>query len=124
TLRPVKWLALHVPALYRDEDWEVPKGQLSREDLTAYRRQRLQPHENRALAACAAFEGDVLIVESEHDDFVPHTTIMNYRAAFQRSHSLTHRIIDDADHALSTDESQVAYTSILVSWATEMIVGA
>lgn len=124
TLRPVKWLALHVPALYRDEDWEVPKGQLSREDLTAYRRQRLQPHENRALAACAAFEGDVLIVESEHDDFVPHTTIMNYRSAFQRSHSLTHRIIDDADHALSTDESQVAYTSILVGWATEMIVGA
>ncbi len=124
TLRPVKWLALHVPALYRDEDWLVPKKQLSRDDLTRYRRQRIQPHENRALAACAAFGGDVLIIESEHDEFVPHTTIMNYRAAFQHSHSLTHRIIDDADHALSTDESQTAYTSILVSWVSEMVIGA
>lgn len=124
TLRPVKWLALHVPALYRDEDWRVPKYQLNREDLTRFRQQRLRPDENRALAACLAFEGDVLIVESEHDAYVPHTTIMNYRAAFQHSHSLTHRIIDDADHALSTDRSQVAYTSILVNWVSEMVIGA
>jgi pimeloyl-ACP methyl ester carboxylesterase len=33
TLRPVKWLALTVPALYRDEDWSVPKQRLDREDL-------------------------------------------------------------------------------------------
>ena len=28
TLRPVRWLALRVPALYQDEGWDVPKKQL------------------------------------------------------------------------------------------------
>ncbi|PZP21831.1 MULTISPECIES: alpha/beta hydrolase family protein [Pseudomonas] len=124
TLRPVRWLALRVPALYRDEDWTLPKRSLDRVDLAQYRRTRVLPSENRALAACAAFTGDVLIVESEHDDFVPHETIMNYRAAFQKTHSLTHRIIDGADHALSGETCQQAYTSVLTGWATEMVIGA
>ena len=66
-LRPVRWLALRVPALYKDADWDMPKGKLNRDELTAYRRSAVPPKDNRALAACAAFRGDVLIVESEHD---------------------------------------------------------
>lgn len=123
SIRPVKWLALHVPALYRDEDWTKPKRALSRADLTAYRSQPIAYHTNRALRACQAFHGDVLLVESEHDDYVPHSTVMSYRAAFQNSHSLTHRIVDGADHAFTSDVSQQAYTSILVSWITEMVIG-
>ena len=123
SLRPVRWLAMRVPALYRDEDWEMPKRQLDREMLNRLRRSRVSPDANRALAACAAFKGDVLIVESEHDSFVPHETIMSYRAAFQQTHSLTHRIITGADHALSDEGCQHAYTDILVGWATEMVVG-
>lgn len=123
-LRPVRWLALHVPALYRDEEWERPKGALERESLAAYRRARVAPAENRALAACEAFTGDVLIVEAEHDAFIPHSTIMNYRSAFVRAHSMTHRIVDGADHALTDKAAQRAYTTILLGWATEMIVGA
>lgn len=123
-LRSVQWLALHVPALYRDDEWMLPKRQLNREALTAYRLSRIAPDENRALAACRAFRGDVLLVEAEHDDFIPHSTIMNYRAAFQDTHSLTHRILDDADHALTSKAAQQAYTSILVNWITEMVVGA
>lgn len=122
-LRPVKWLALTVPALYRDEDWNVPKRQLDREDLARYRRTRVAPNENRALAACAQFEGDVLLIEAEHDDLVPHSTLISYRGAFEKAHSLTYRIIDGADHGMSSDVCQQAYTSILVGWATEMIVG-
>src|SRR5690606_3542934 len=99
-------------------------GQLNREDLAVYRGAPVTPEENRALAACAAFTGDVLIIESEHDRLVPHATIMSYRAAFRNSHSLTHRVVDGADHALSEKTSQQAYTSILVGWITEMIVGA
>lgn len=123
-LRPVKWLALRVPALYRDEQWETPKRQLDRQDLEVYRAERLRPQDNRALAACAEFSGDVLLVESENDHLIPHQTIMNYRSSFRRSHSLTHRIVDGADHALSEEACQQAYTSILVGWVTEMVVGA
>ena len=124
TRRPVKWLSLRVPSLYRDEGWERPKRSLSREDLAFYRRKFISPEHNRALAACAAFRGDVLLVESEFDHLVPHATLMSYRNAFHQSHSMTHRIIDGADHSLSSPSSQHAYTSILQNWFTEMVVGA
>lgn len=123
-LRPVRWLALRVPALYWDHDWDLPKHQIDREELQVYRRKLQTPAGNRALAACAQFRGDVLIVESEHDDFVPHTTIVSYRDAFERAHSLTHRVIDGADHALSTEAFQNAYTSLLTAWISEMVIGA
>ena len=124
SMRSVKWLALHVPALYRDDEWMLPKRQLNRESLVAYRNSTVTPNDNRALAACRRFKGDVLIVEAEHDDFVPHSTIMNYRTAFLAAHSLTHRTVDDADHGLTRKEAQRSYTSILLNWATEMVVGA
>ncbi|MBN0252554.1 alpha/beta hydrolase, partial [Pseudomonas aeruginosa] len=97
-LRAVRWLALRVPAIYRDEDWLTPKLLLDREDLIEYRSSLIPAASNRALQACAGFRGDVLLVESEFDSYVPHSTIMSFRAAFQQTHSLTHRIIDHADH--------------------------
>src|SRR5439155_15607278 len=72
SLRSVKWLALRVPALYKDADWALPKGQLHKQhNLEVYRQQPVRPEESRALRACAAFEGDVLIVESEYEHIVP-----------------------------------------------------
>ncbi len=124
TLRPVRWLSLRVPSLYRNEQWDSPKRKLDRDDLARYRSGFIPAADNRALLACTQFRGDVLLVESENDHLVPHATIMSYRAAFQSSHSLTHRVIDNADHALSDKAAQQAYTSILVSWVTEMVVGA
>lgn len=124
TLRPVQWLSLRVPSLYRDEQWDTPKRKLDRKDLAQYRSGFVPANANRALMACMQFRGDVLLVESENDHLVPHSTIMSYRAAFQNSHSLTHRVIDHADHALTDKSCQQAYTSILVGWITEMVVGA
>ncbi|WP_327440167.1 alpha/beta hydrolase family protein [Pseudomonas donghuensis] len=123
-LRPVKWLALRVPALYWDTEWDVPKQALNRQRLSDYRQRALGPADNRALGVCAEFAGDVLLVESEQDDFVPHSTLMSYRSAFVSAHSLTHRIVDGADHALSSDRSQKAYSSILSTWISEMVIGA
>jgi uncharacterized protein len=123
-LRPVRWLALRAPALYKDSDWHLPKSQLSRDELAAYRHTAVAPESNRALAACAAFRGDVLIVESEHDSMVPHAVIQNYRAACAQAQSLTYRTISGADHALSEKEWQQTYTSLLVNWMSEMVLGA
>jgi dienelactone hydrolase len=125
TLRSVRWLALRAPALYKDESWELPKRKLHADlDLPAYRLREVKPHENRALRACAEFRGDVLIVESEHDDIVPHPVIANYLAAFSQAHSHTSRVIKSADHALSGEECQRDYTTVLVHWLTEMVVAA
>ena len=124
TLRPVRWLVLRVPALYKDEDWAAPKQRLDRDALAAYRRRPVAPEENRALRACAAFEGDALVVESERDDTVPHAVVTNYLAAFRRARSVTYRRIDGADHGLSDRASQEAYAALLMAWATEMVLGA
>jgi pimeloyl-ACP methyl ester carboxylesterase len=124
-LRPVKWLALRVPALYKDADWRIAKRRLkSAQDLERYRRQPVAPEESRALRACAAFEGDVLIIESERDDTVPHQVIANYRAACTRARSLTCRVIEGADHGLTEERWQKAYTMLLVNWLSEMLFGA
>jgi hypothetical protein len=123
-MRPVRWLALRVPALYKDTEWNEPKGRLkSTQDLEAYRRTPVRSGESRALRACAAFRGDVLIVESEHDSVVPHQVIVNYREACTRARSLTYRVIEGADHGLSEPKCQQAYTSLLVTWLSEMAVG-
>lgn len=121
TLRPVRWLALRVPALYKDADWELPKRQLHHDaDLKAYRQRSVRPEDNRALAACEGFRGDILVVESERDDVIPHPVIANYLAACASVHSLTYRVIEGADHGLSEEPWRIAYTSILVQWLTEM----
>jgi dienelactone hydrolase len=80
--------------------------------------------ENRALAACAKFKGNVLVIESERDDYVPHSTIANYVSAFREARSMTYRVISGADHALTDPSCRRAYTSLLVGWAREMVLGA
>jgi dienelactone hydrolase len=124
SMRKVRWLGLRVPALYQDGDWDMPKYKLNREALMAYRHSQLPPEGNRALAACSAFRGDVLIVESEHDHLVPHAVIQNYLAACAHAQSLTYRTMVGADHALSQKQWQQTYTSLLVSWMTEMVLSA
>ena len=125
SMRPVKWLALRAPALYLDAGWELPKLQLHRDnDLVAYRKKVIPAAENRALRACTEFSGDVLVIESEHDNYIPHTVITSYVDACTRAHSLTYRIIQGADHALSEEGMQRSYTSLLVNWMTEMVQGA
>jgi pimeloyl-ACP methyl ester carboxylesterase len=121
-LRPVKWLALRVPALYKDSEWRVPKLKLRREQaLENYRLQPLTPDESNALRVCREFTGDVLIVESEHDTMVPHQVIVNYREACVSAKSLTYRLIEGADHGLSTDVWRRAYTTVLLNWFTEIV---
>lgn len=125
TLRPVRWLAMRAPALYKDAGWDLPKRQLHGDPgFAAFRRSAVSATENRALAACAAFAGDVLIVESEHDEIIPAAVIKNYKSACTHTRSLTARIIAGGDHSLSEAAMQRAYTKILIDWITEMISGA
>lgn len=123
-MRNVRWLALRVPALYRDEDWDQPKYSLNREDLRAFRNMDIPASANKALAKCQDYAGDVMIVESEHDDLVPHRTITSYIAAFSRARSITYKRILGADHALTHLASRRAYDDILIRWLKDMVFGA
>lgn len=125
SVRRVRWLALRSPAIYKDKDWDRPKLELHNDvGLPAYRRRRLTPGDNRALQACASFTGDVLLVEAEHDDVMPHPVAENYQAAFTKARSITARIVADADHGFTGKTVQREYTTVLIKWLTEMITGA
>jgi pimeloyl-ACP methyl ester carboxylesterase len=124
TMRPVDWLILRVPALYRDSDWKKAKAKIDRQALNAYRDLYLEPDDNRALRACAQFRGDALIVESELDKVVAHPAVASYSGAFRRAHSLSHRVLDGADHGLSDGHCREAYYRIVSRWMSEMISAA
>ena len=66
----------------------------------------------------------MLLIESEHDPIVPQAVLSSYREACVHAHSLTYRCIAGADHGLSADTHQRAYTKLLVAWMSEMMVGA
>jgi dienelactone hydrolase len=122
TMRPVRWLGLRAPALYKDSDWTAPKLALRQlQDLDSYRRDIRDASDNKALRAAAAYKGDVLIVESGHDTVIPREVIQSYRNAFTQSRSLTYRMIDGADHGLTDPSCRTAYTTVLVNWITEMM---
>ena len=121
TERPVHWLSLRAPALYKDVGWTLPKRALHRDpDFADFRRRAHRPEDNRALDACARFRGDALVVESPDDSVVPHAVVASYVAAFTGAHSLTHRVIEGADHGLSREPWKQAYTELLVGWLKEM----
>ena len=123
-VRPVRWLGLRVPALYQDEDWFIPKQELRDHGLEAFRQRAVSPEENRALGACAAFKGDVLLVKSGCDEVIPEPVIANYQAALGKVRSLTYRVIEEADHGLSEQPWQQAYASLLLGWVNEMVITA
>ena len=124
SLREVRWLGLRAPALYEDEGWGLPKRWLHHDtDLVAFRTRAVPPEENFALDACAAFRGDVLLVESERDNVVPHPVIESYLSACVHARSLTYRVLEGADHGLSEEPWRSAYTALLVSWLSEMTAG-
>ncbi len=119
--RPVRWLAMRVPALYPDEHWDTPKSKLDKDVVRAYRK---QPHEagaDRALSACADFRGDVLIVESEKDEQIPREAMISMQGAFRQANSLSHRIIHGATHAMRDVQHQRIYATLLTGWIEEMV---
>lgn len=119
--RPVRWLAMRVPALYPDDHWDTPKAKLDKAAVRAYREQPHEPGADRALSACADFRGDVLIVQSEKDEQIPRQAMISMQAAFQQANSLSHRIIPGATHAMRDAQHQRIYATLLTGWIEEMV---
>lgn len=119
-LRPVELLILRSPALYPDAVWHTKKVDIDEAALDAFRRQPHAPPENRALACCAAFRGDVLLIGSENDEVIPPEVIRSYRDAFSAARSLTTFTIPGADHPLTAEAWKAAYHCRVVDWLQHM----
>lgn len=106
--RPVRKLLLRAPALYIDADG--PDAE-SRQHLRAL------IDTNAALANLAAFDGDTLVLESEHDEVISHDSIEAYLRAARHG---THRVLRGAKHALSDDASNAAFVTEIIDWFTDL----
>jgi len=114
--RPVQFLILRSPALYPDEDWMVPKEQLDKNDLDAYRHEKHGSYDNKALDCCSRFSGDVLLIDSEKDEVIPRTVIASYETAFAGARSLTRHTLAMADHPLTDPAWQAEYRNFATDW--------
>lgn len=114
--KPVRLLVLRSPALYPDEDWNMPKEQLDQPTLRAYRSQLVTPSQNRSLWCCMQFRGDVLLIESEDDEVIPPQVIDSYVRSFRQARSLTRHTLAGADHELSAPGMRREYHNVLVEW--------
>jgi uncharacterized protein len=120
--RKVKKLVLRAPADYSNEDFNKPKMQTSGSDdpaLTAWREKPKNSNETFALEAVSDFDGEILIIESEKDDTIPHQTILNYINAVKDKSKLTHTLLENAPHSIKDGPLKDEVERILVDWFRE-----
>jgi uncharacterized protein len=101
TKRTVKSIALRVPTDFPNEGFEdTPQekfaGLLSRE----WKMQEHHFSESRALQGLHDFQGKILLVASERDEFVPYQTTTNYLRAIREPIKVDYSMMKGARHAL------------------------
>jgi len=116
--RKVKNLVLRVPADYANETFKKTKMGNSGEfkEILKWRLIPKKPKETYALDALHNFNGDVLIIESEKDNIVPHQTIQNYINVVKDKSKLNHIVMKDAPHSIKEGPFKNEVTRILVNW--------
>jgi pimeloyl-ACP methyl ester carboxylesterase len=95
-------LLLRAPALYTDASLDRPLA-----------RRRPGGADAAALRVLAAYPGPVLVVESEHDEVVPATTVQAWCRARP---GIDHVVLAGAGHALTDPAWRAAYTEVVLSF--------
>lgn len=91
--RAMARLLLRAPAMYGDDEYDVPLGiaRSSRADSSA----------SMLTTSLAAFDGEVLVLESGADEVIPHAVIEFYLRTCRRARHVT---IPEATHGLTRAE--------------------
>lgn len=111
--RDVTWLVLRAPALYKDDDFNIPTAQLVKEDPQIHRQSKISPKDNYALKALMKFTNNIALVQCENDDEIPPQTIENYKVALKNNKNYSYILLSKADHKLSTQEYKQLYINLL-----------
>lgn len=116
--RKVKNLVMRVPADYPNEDFNKIKATSGhqRQEIMNWRRQHKQPNETYALNALSKFDGNVLVIEAEFDDFVPSETIENYKNAVKDKSKLSYVLLKGAPHSIKEGKFRDEVERILTDW--------
>jgi len=117
--RNIRNLVLRVPANYPDEGFDKPQIDFSGDnnpDVLRWRFNSLTKEKTLALKVLHNFSGNILIVESEKDELIPHQTIESYINAVRDKSQLTHTVMEGADHAMHDENFLLLYNEILIKW--------
>lgn len=107
--RPVRRLLLRAPALYVDRDRPDPTGG------RGHLRQLIDA--DAALRCLERFDGQTLILESEHDEVIPERSIAAYVAAARHA---THHVLPGATHALVQEGWQAVFLDEILTWFADL----
>ncbi len=116
--RNIKNLAIRVPADYPNEGFK-DKPKFTTQDDKEIFKWRSEPKKFNATYALEAlhnFTGNVLLVESEKDEIIPHQTIQNYADAVKDKKKLTYYLMKGAPHSLRHYPKFEEYDILLVDW--------
>lgn len=116
--RKVHHLLLSVPALYPDDIFDKPKLQRS-EQTSEYRKRELQANENMSLKAVHDFEGDLLLIEAEHDEQVHPQVMENFRQAARDGYD--YELIKGADHSMKNPGTNEARIKVMAKWFKKFV---
>jgi dipeptidyl aminopeptidase/acylaminoacyl peptidase len=102
--RQVARLLMRAPALYPDEWLDLPLG---------HRGELPGTPAAQAVAALAGFPGEVLVLESEHDEVIPYAWIQAYLGAGANVH---HAVMEGIGHRLADAAAEAAFVERVLDW--------
>jgi pimeloyl-ACP methyl ester carboxylesterase len=107
--RPARRLLLRAPALYDDADFRAPLGR----DRTS----TSKPQAAAIFKGLARLGSDVLILESENDEVIPHAVIEAYLTACPQAQ---HEVILGALHGLTDPKWQETFIETILTWFNDL----
>ncbi len=107
--RPTARLLVRAPTIVADRYLDRP--------LRERVRDRSPESASRWRGALGAFAGPVLVLESEHDEVIPHAVIEAYLSTAPHA---THRILRGAAHALTDPRWRAAFEAELVEFFADL----
>ena len=122
--RPVKNLTFRVPANYSDENFNDPQFHFSGDNsvtLLHPKFKKLQTEQTYALKALRNFSGNILIIESEKDELIPHQVVENYLNSVKNKNKLKHIVMKNVGHNLKDEKTQQEFIKILTDWFKDKV---
>jgi pimeloyl-ACP methyl ester carboxylesterase len=107
--RDVARLLLRAPALLADGELDIPLGRRGVPDPN--------PTAPKLFEGLAASRADVLVLESEYDEVIPHSIIVAYLRGCPRAR---HEVLKDAKHGLEQPAWEAAFVDTVLRWFADL----
>jgi uncharacterized protein len=114
--RRINTLVLRAPAFYYNKNFTMPTAELVGKRETEFFQNLHLEKDNLALSGVKKVTTQLLVVESEHDQIIPHTIIELYLSSIENEAKKMHTLIHYADHQLSKEEWKQTFIDILKDW--------